>query len=190
MTTFSSTPPRKASLQGRPAVFLDRDGTLIEDDGYLREPEDMRMYDSTVEALRLLRESFLLFIVTNQVGVAKGLLTMEDVHRVNDGLVRRLASEGIEIVEVFVCPHATEDNCPCRKPKPFFLHQAADRYGIDLARSFTVGDHLHDVDFGTNAGAKGIFVLTGHGSHHIDELSADTLVAKDILDAAQMILKD
>lgn len=172
----------------RPAVFLDRDGTLIDDLGYVSDPALAVLLPGVVEALHLLRDRFELFMVTNQVGVARGFLTMAEVDRVNAKIVGELAAAGVPIREVYVCPHDRTENCACHKPKPLFLHRAAADYRIDLARSYTIGDHGHDVAFGEAVGGRGIFVLTGHGAKHRHELPPETLVAPDLLAAARLIL--
>jgi len=180
--------PTENSATGQPAVFLDRDGTLIEDRGHLRSPEEVVFYPATVPALRQLQPHFRLFIVTNQPGVSKGEVTMADVQRVNDYVASRLREAGIEIAAVYCCPHQRVEACACIKPNPFFLEQAAREHDVDLRRSFTVGDHPHDVHFARSAGATGIFVLTGHGAKHRDELDAEDIVAKDIQEAVGIIL--
>jgi len=184
----SNARPTKHSPAATPAVFFDRDGTLIEDRGHLRSPDEVVFYPATVAALRRLQPHFRLFIVTNQPGVSIGEVTMADVQRVNDHVVARLREAGIEIAAVYCCPHQRSEDCACIKPKPFFMEQAAHEHGVDLARSFTVGDHPHDVHLARNAGATGIFVLTGHGNKHLDELTADDIVAEDILEAADIII--
>jgi D-glycero-D-manno-heptose 1,7-bisphosphate phosphatase len=170
------------------AVFLDRDGTIIEDRGYLRDPGEVVFLPGAFESLRRLGEEFRLFIVTNQSGVARKEITPRDVDIVNAHVVAELAAAGVEIVEAYVCPHCREDGCSCIKPHPHFLHEAARRYGVDLARSFTVGDHPHDVEFGHAAGGLGIYVLTGHGVRHRPELSAGLAVAADIRQATDWML--
>jgi len=177
-----------SSASSRPAVFLDRDGTLIDDLGYVADPAQAVLLPGVTEGLRLLRDRFELFMVTNQVGVARGFLTMPEVERVNARIVGQLAAAGVVIRHVYVCPHDRTENCACHKPKPLFLHQAAADYGIDLARSYTVGDHDHDVAFGEAVGGTGIFVLTGHGAKHRHELAPGTLVVPDLLAAARLIL--
>jgi D-glycero-D-manno-heptose 1,7-bisphosphate phosphatase len=172
-----------------PAVFLDRDGTVIEDRGHLAHPSDVVFYPDTVDALRRLQERFLLFLVTNQPWVARGILTSEDVDRVNAWVVAHLAEHGVVITAVYVCPHERSDGCSCIKPKPYFLHQAAAEYGLDLPRSFTVGDHPHDVEFARSAGARGVYVRTGHGSKHVDDLAADEIITAGIAEAADWILR-
>jgi D-glycero-D-manno-heptose 1,7-bisphosphate phosphatase len=165
------------SSANRPAVFLDRDGTLIEDRGHLRLP-----------ALRQLQPHFRLFIVTNQSGISKGEVTGAEVQCVNDHVTSRLHEAGIEIAATYCCPHQRSDNCACIKPKPLFLERAAREHSVDLRRSFAVGDHPHDVEFARNAGATGIYVLTGHGPKHRAELAPGTVVAQDIGEATEIIL--
>ncbi len=173
----------------RPAVFLDRDGTIIEDRGHLSRPSQVAFFAGTVSALRRLKEHFELFIVTNQSGVAKGLLTMEDVGRVNGHVLSYLSGFGIRIIDTYVCPHDASDGCECIKPKPYFLRKAEKNHGIDLSRSFAVGDHPHDVAFAENAGAQGIYVLSGHGIKHRSELWEDARIAAGIEQAADIICK-
>ncbi len=172
----------------RAAVFLDRDGTIIEDRGHLARPEDAAFYPDTFSALRRLQERFALFIVTNQNGVAKGIVTIEDVERVNAHVVDRLAAEGIAVRAVYTCPHQRSDGCPCIKPKPFFLLRAAAEHGIDLGASWSVGDHPSDVELVRGSGGRGVFVLTGHGIKHRAEISPDVPVAPGIAEAAGVIL--
>jgi len=172
----------------RPAVFLDRDGTIIEDCGHLSRPEQVVFFEDTIPALLQLQQHFDLFIVTNQSGVAKGIINTDDVARVNDHVLFHLTAFGVRIVETYVCPHAAADNCRCMKPGPYFLQQAAQSYFIDLPASYVIGDHPHDVKFAENAGATGIYVLSGHGMQHRAELPLEhTAIVPGILEAAQLI---
>ncbi|MBM4043710.1 MAG: HAD family hydrolase [Planctomycetes bacterium] len=174
--------------QARPAVFLDRDGTLMEDRGHIRSPSEVIFFPDSPAALQRLGKQFLLFIVTNQPGVAEGVVTMEEVERVHAHVVAQLAQWGIHIHEVYVCPHRRSENCGCIKPRPYFLLKAAESYGLDLSRSFVVGDHPHDMDFAHSVGASGVYVLTGHGAKHRSELADPTLVVPGIRQAADWIL--
>jgi histidinol-phosphate phosphatase family protein len=170
-------------------VFLDRDGTLIEDRGHLQSPAEVAFFPQTVQALRLLRDRFLLFIVTNQRGIAEGLLSHDDADRVNAHVTKRLAEAGVSIAEVYVCPHRRSEGCACIKPNPHFLRRAAEEYRLDLRRSYAVGDHPHDVEFAHNVGACGIYVLTGHGAKHRRELEQNAVVVPGILEAARWIVE-
>jgi len=169
------------------AIFLDRDGTIIEDVGHLRDPSDVVLFPETFPALRKLQNYFLLFIVTNQAGIAEGKISRSDANRVNSGIVAALAEGGVEVTDVYVCPHRRSDNCHCIKPKPYFLKRAATLYGLDLSKSFIVGDHPHDIQLAKNVGARGIYVFTGHGEKHLAELPQDTEVATGIMEAAEKI---
>ena len=173
----------------RPALFLDRDGTIIDDLGYLSKKEDVFFFKDTVSSLLLLQKHFALFIVTNQSGVAKGLISGRDVDRVNEYIVNHLAEAGIRILETYVCPHDRSDNCICMKPKPYFIEKAEKNHSIDIKRSFVLGDHPHDVEFGLNAGAGAIYLLSGHGKKHRHELNKNAPIVKGIGEAAKLILE-
>lgn len=173
----------------KPAIFLDRDGTLIKDSGFLSDPAKAVIYSFTVEALKLLEEKFELFIVTNQCGVANGIISDEQVEKVNQFIIDYLAVEGIEIKDCYVCPHAIDAGCKCRKPQPFFARQAARKYKLDLSRSYVIGDHLSDINFAKAFGGKGVYVMTGHGGHHRHSVSDDAIVCRNLLYAAKKILK-
>ena len=180
--------PLDLSNRLAPAVFLDRDGTLIEDKGSLRSSTQVVFYDATVPALRRLQEHFRLFIVTNQSGVAKRELTLDEANQVNAHVVERLREHGVQIGAVYCCPHQRTDTCACIKPKHHFLLHAAQWHGLDLRRSFVIGDHPHDVELARNADATGIYVLTGHGLKHRGELRGDDVVTANIAAAADWIL--
>lgn len=176
------------------AFFLDRDGTIIKDKGYLGSIDQVEFYPFTVNCLRRLQEKFLLFIVTNQSGIAKGIVTQEQVDAVNSFVVAELKSSGINICAVYSCPHHRNDNCLCHKPKTFFAEKAAKDFNIDLVNSYVAGDHPGDVEFAFNAGAKGIYVLTGHGKKHYTEIKnlpylKDIKVFRSLKTATQNILQ-
>ena len=170
-------------------MFLDRDGTIIEDRGDLSDPAQVVFFRDTVSWLRRLSDHFTLFIVTNQSGVAKGMISIQDVERVNSYVTSYLARYGVPIVATYVCPHERASGCHCIKPNPHFLKKAEGDYGIDLRSSFVIGDHPHDVDFALGVGATGIYVLSGHGMKHRGELSEEAVVANGIAEAAEYILE-
>jgi D-glycero-D-manno-heptose 1,7-bisphosphate phosphatase len=172
----------------RPAIFWDRDGTLIEDRGHLSDVSDVIFYPGTINALCRLHNCFLFFIVTNQPGVAKGMIGIDDVERINAHVVSRLADAGIAISAVYVCLHRRADQCECIKPNPYFLHKAAEDFRVSLPDSFVVGDHPHDVELAERAGAQGVYVCTGHGLKHLNELRGRQVVVSDIEAAADWIL--
>lgn len=170
------------------AVFLDRDGTIIEDRGHVRDVAEVLFYPATVPALRLLQVRYRLFIVTNQSGVGKGELTLTEANLINDYVVQWLRRHGVLITAVYCCPHRRDEGCICIKPNPHFLEQAAREHGVDLRSSYTVGDHPHDVELAYNAGATGIYVLTGHGEKHREQLRSNAIVVRHIGEAADWIL--
>jgi L-threonylcarbamoyladenylate synthase len=177
----------RSAAAPRPALFLDRDGTLVEDVGTIRSPDQLRLYADTVDALRSLGGRYLLFVITNQPGIAKGLVSLEEVRAVNAALDATLRREGVDILEWFVCPHARTEGCGCIKPKPEFVLRARDSYGLDLRRSFVIGDHPHDALTAKELGVHGLYLLTGHGGRHIAELPIEVPVFHRISDAADWI---
>jgi len=184
---------------GRPAVFLDRDGTIIRESDYLRRPEQVRLLPHAADALHRLQEAgFALVVVTNQSGVARGLLTEVDLAQVHDLLRSRLARRGVQLDAVYYCPHHPEAarpeyrrTCTCRKPSPGLLLQAAEHLDLDLAHSFAVGDSARDLAAGRAAGCRTVLVRTGYGRRTEAEAGPDLPadhIADSISDAADWIL--
>jgi D-glycero-D-manno-heptose 1,7-bisphosphate phosphatase len=171
----------------RPAIFLDRDGTIIQDVGYIKTPQAVEFFPETIASLLQLQEYFLLFIITNQSGISKGITTENEVMLVNDFIVSALKSKGIIISEVYCCPHDHSDRCDCKKPNPYFIHQAEKSFQLDLSKSYLIGDHPSDVECGLNATITPIYVLTGHGEKHRDELVSECLICEDIAAASALI---
>lgn len=172
----------------RAAIFLDRDGTLIEDVGILDSVEKIELYSDTVDALRKLQEQYQLFVLTNQSGISLGVVTREQVDEVNAYLDAMLREEGIDIKAWYVCPHHRSEGCSCIKPKPEFVLQAQQDYDLDLNRSFVIGDHPHDAVTAQEEGVFGLYLLTGHGGRHLSELGLEHPVFHRISDAAAWIL--
>ena len=149
-------------MSGDRAVFLDRDGTLIDDVGYIADAEEVRLVPGAAEALRALREAgFRLVVVSNQSGLGRGLVTQEQADAVHERFVRELESAGAGIDAAYYCPHAPQDDCDCRKPKPGMLLDAARDLGLDLERSFMVGNSEVDVGAGEAAGTRSILLADG-----------------------------
>jgi len=171
-----------------PAVFLDRDGTIIEDIGYIKNPLHLIFYPESFQALNIIQEYFLLFIITNQSGIAKGLTAEDEVKEVNKSLIEILRSRNIRVYDIFYCPHKAEDSCTCRKPNPYFINRAAELYNLNLVDSYIIGDHPSDAKCGLNAGVEPIYLLTGHGRKHQEELTHDVKICENILDAAHYII--
>lgn len=174
----------------QPAVFLDRDGTIIEDKGFIRSPAEVSFLPGIFSGLRKIQKTFLLFIVTNQPGIALGHIKLEEAQEVNRFILSELESQGIKIHQVFTCPHRREDNCQCRKPKPYFLLQAAKEFNVDLVGSYVIGDHPSDMELARASGTRGIYVLTGHGPKHLPELASPFPVVSNLEEAVTLILEE
>ena len=128
-------------------MFLDRDGTLIEEREYLRQPEEVAIFPGAAAALKKLQDAgFLLFVVSNQSGVGRGYFTLADVEAVHAHLARELAREGVQFEKIYFAPEAPDQPSRGRKPSPQFLFDARDEFGVDLARSFMIGDKLIDLE--------------------------------------------
>ena len=175
------------------AVFLDRDGTLNKDPapGYVHKIEDFELLPGVIEGLKMLRDDFIFIIITNQSGIGRGYYTEEDFFAFNNLLVETLAKEGIIIQATYFCPHLREENCDCRKPNTKNIDISVNKYNINKAESWMIGDHPSDIQLGINAGIKTVFLLTGHGLKHTDDLKerniTPTFIAEDFLTAAKFI---
>ena len=180
-------------MELKKAIFLDRDGTINEDEGYVYEGEKFKLLPGVIEGLKLLQNDFIFFIVTNQSGIARGYYTYNQYLNFNDLVIRKLKENKISIEETYCCPHITEDNCECKKPKTYFIDKAVNEYNIDVKKSWMIGDHPSDIQFGLNAGCKTVYLKTGHGPKHFKELKEKdinpTTIAPDFLSAAQSIME-
>jgi D-glycero-D-manno-heptose 1,7-bisphosphate phosphatase len=175
------------------AIFLDRDGTLIAEKNYLCRAEDVEIFPGAGRALKKLSDAgFKLFIVSNQSGVGRGYFTLVEVDRVNEHLVRELARDGVRFEKIYIAPEAPDKPSRGRKPSPQFLFDARDEFGLDMTRSYLIGDKLIDLECGWNAGVKkSILVRTGYGAElertEPDQL-ARAVVVDDLNKAADWIL--
>lgn len=143
-------------MAGRRALFLDRDGTLIVDVGYPRDPDAVVLLPGVTAALRSLPADVALVIVTNQSGLARGTITLAEADAVQARVDALFAAAGVTFAGVYRCPHGPDDGCACRKPRPGLLERAAAELGLDLARSVIVGDKPSDVAAGRAVGVRGI----------------------------------
>lgn len=176
----------------RKAVFLDRDGTINADPGYLGDPEKFHFLPGVIGGLKRLREAgFLIFVVSNQSGIARGFFKDEDLKKIHDKMTAALNAEGIELDGIYYCPHHPAERCSCRKPSPKMVLEASRSFDIDLRDSFFIGDRASDIETGKNAGCGAILVLTGAGSETLKGLSAAQKpdhVADDLAGAVSWIL--
>jgi D-glycero-D-manno-heptose 1,7-bisphosphate phosphatase len=184
----------------RRAVFLDRDGTLIEESGYLDRLERLVFFPFSVDAVRVLnRAGFAVVVVTNQAGIARGIVRESFVAEAHRHIADRLEAGGAKIDGFYYCPHYPDGvvekyriTCDCRKPEPGLLRRAASDMDLDLERSFVVGDRWHDLAAGRAVGARGVLVRTGVGRS--DEAKPDASVVPDaivdnLMEAAAWILQ-
>jgi len=178
----------------KPAVFLDRDGTLIEDKDYLHKPEEVVIFPGAAGALKKLRDAgFKLFLITNQSGVGRGFFTLADVEKVHAYLSSELARQGVEFEKIYIAPEAPEQPSRGRKPSPQFLFDARDEFGIDLSQSYMIGDKLIDLECGWNAGVRNsILVRTGYGKEVAKKLEDGTraCVCDSLTQASDWILNE
>lgn len=162
----------------KPAIFFDRDGTLNEEIGYAKDPARIRLLPGAPEAVAIARQAgFLTVIISNQSGIARGLMSEDQAQSVNRRVVELLLAFGSTIDGVYYCPHHPQGKvekfsiaCACRKPQPGLLQQAASELGINLKESFVIGDKASDVESAAAAGAMGILVRTGYGNDQADEI--------------------
>jgi D-glycero-D-manno-heptose 1,7-bisphosphate phosphatase len=179
----------------RPAVFLDRDGTIAEEVGYLNHASRFRMFPFVAAAVRRLNEAGLpVVVVTNQSGVGRGYFPESLVRTVNEVMTRQLAAAQARIDAIYYCPHTSSECCECRKPKIGMLERAAREHSLDLRRSFVVGDRYGDIELARNAQAHSILVRTGYGEGelmwHSEKWSVQPdFVAEDLRDATDWILR-
>ena len=170
------------------AVFLDRDGTVnVGVPVYERVDSISKviLLPGTIEALKLLGGlDYGVFFVTNQAGISEGLINLKEFEQINNKVLELISPSGITILKTYICPHAENDNCNCRKPQPTLLLQAAKEFNIDLASSWMIGDRPSDVLTGVNAGTKTILTKTGVPTV---ESKFATLTTPSLLEAAQYI---
>lgn len=155
-----------ADLTGKSnrAVFFDRDGTINVEKNYLYRIKDFQFISGVPQALKNLQDAgFLLVMVTNQSGIARGYFTAGDVRLLHEYMCLELKRYQVNIDGIYFCPHHPEDECNCRKGKPGMILQAADDLEIDLSRSFMIGDKLSDIEAGTSAGCRSFLITTGYG---------------------------
>jgi len=193
-----SSPPEAPPGHGRPAVFLDRDGTIIEDVDYLTRPDQLRLIPGAAAAIRQFNERNIpVVVVTNQSAVARGMLSEAGLAEIHERLRSMLAAEGARLDAIYYCPHhpdgsqaAYRRTCECRKPKAGMLLQAARDLNIDLTASIMIGDGLRDLEAGAAAGCRTlILVRTGHGAQEetkLDTFPCRVTIAPDLPASLQL----
>lgn len=174
----------------RAAVFLDRDGTIIVERDYLRDPAAVELEPAAVEGLRRLSAAGLrLVVLTNQSGIARGYFDAAAADAVNRRVADLLVDQGVAIAGWYICPHGPLDDCDCRKPRPQLARRAAADLDIALAGSWVIGDKRSDVELADAIGASGILVTTGHGGDHVAWAKAhERAVVRDLIEASALVL--
>jgi D,D-heptose 1,7-bisphosphate phosphatase len=182
------------------AVFLDRDGTINEDPGYLGDPLKVKLFPGAAKSLAELKSKlkFILIVISNQSGVARGLITKQMVDNVNEKINELLNEENTSIDAFYYCTshpdYNSSEECECRKPSPKLVFDAAEDFQIDLSKSYFVGDSVADIQCGINAGLKTLLVKTGYGNESISILQNQnkipTFVAENLSHACSVIIKD
>ena len=168
-----------------PAIFLDRDGTIMRDVDYCGDPKDVDVFEGVADALRKLKDrGYKLLVITNQSGIGRGYFTEEEYRAVEREVSQQIGADVIDAT--YFCPHLPDRACKCRKPSPEMILEAAQDHKLDLAQSFFVGDKASDIQCGRNAGVKTILVRTGYGKEVSKGLP--DFVARDLVEAANIIV--
>lgn len=178
-------------MSARPAVFLDRDGTIMVEESYLADPDEVALVPGAAEAMKRLRDAgFALVIVTNQSGIARGLYSLSDYQAVAARLEEVLEARGVAPDATRYCPHHPDHTgpCDCRKPATGMHRSAEAELGIDLLASYYVGDKITDVVPARSLGGQGILVRTGYGEDEEEDVADDVWVVDDLAAAADAIL--
>ena len=164
-------------------IFLDRDGTINKDYGYVYKTEDLVFLPGVVEGLKLLQDNgYMLIIITNQSGISRKYFSIDEYNIFNSHLINELKKYNIEIKDVYMCPHRDEDNCECRKPKTKLFLDAIKKYNIDLDNSYAIGDKERDLAICNETSIKGILLT--------DKSNNDYICKSNLYEAANYIIKD
>ncbi|QER41784.1 HAD family hydrolase [Thermodesulfobacterium sp. TA1] len=183
-------------MEKKTAVFLDRDGTINEEMGYINDLSRVRLLPGVAEGLKLLQDKgFKLIVITNQSGPARGYFPESLVFETNKLIQKRLAKKGVKLDDFLVCFHGPNEGCDCRKPNPGLVLKALEKHLIDLTKSYFIGDKIVDIETGKRLGLKTILVLTGYGKGELKYVAPKKgiypdWIAKNLKEAAEIILKD
>lgn len=182
--TNSKTKDQKPKTK---TVFIDRDGTLIEEVNFLSRVDDLRFFPFTDESIRLLKENgFLIIVVTNQSGIARKIFTESAMHEIHEKIQNDLSAK---LDGFYFCPHLPTEGCNCRKPNLGMIEKACEDFEIDLENSWMIGDKILDVELGLKANIKTALVLTGYGAGDLEKLERKPdLVAENLLEAVKTIV--
>ena len=186
----------------RPAVFIDRDGTISEEVGYVNHPSRFQLYPYSIEAIKLLNdENWLAIVITNQAGVARGYFSEDVVKQIHEQMIRKMNDASARLDAIYYCAHHPTVgeppyrlDCDCRKPKAGLIERAAADFEIDLASSWMIGDRYSDIELAHNAGLKSAFVLSGYGRGEWEYQSKGwkvqpDLISENLLESVKSILQ-
>lgn len=175
---------------GRKAVFLDRDGTIVEDVNYCSRVEDLHILPGVAEAIKLLnRDGFKVVVITNQSGIGRGYFNENTLAQIHGKMHCELSKHGAKVDLIYYCPHHPDDGCECRKPKISLFLQAAKKLDIDIGRSSVVGDRQMDIDAAKTLGCKSVLVTTGPLKAK-DITDPPDFTAGNLLEAARWIIRE
>lgn len=171
-------------------ALIDRDGTINVEKHYLSDPEQLELIPGAAAAIRRLNQAgWGVAVITNQSGVGRGYFGLDRLAQVHERLVSMLSAEGARVDGIYICPHAPDDDCACRKPLPGMVEQAVAELHFDPKKAVMIGDKEVDVELGLAVGAKTFLVRTGHGHKHVDGTKADHVV-DDLPRAVDLILAE
>jgi D-glycero-D-manno-heptose 1,7-bisphosphate phosphatase len=182
---------RQASIMNtNRAIFIDRDGVINHDYGYVFKWSDFKFIAGSIDAMRLLyNNGFLLFIITNQSGISREFYSESDLSALNEDMCAFLSKYGVKIQQIYYCPHMPEDKCICRKPSPELILRAQKDHRVDLRQSYMIGDKMSDIEAGLNAGV-GSQILIDQSDRYASQPSSTFSIAKSLYEAAKTILKE
>ena len=172
------------------AIFLDRDGVINKEVSYLSDPDKFEFIEGSIDALRDLKNmGYLLIVITNQAGIARGYFTENTLSKIHTKMTMILKNYEIEIDGIYICPHHPNFTgpCECRKPKPGMIIDASNKYNVDLNQSYMIGDTLKDIETGINAHCKTVLLLTGYGKEEVKKIAniKPDFIFKNLLEFAQ-----
>ena len=170
-------------------IFLDRDGVINHEVGYLHKIKDFKFIEGVFETCLYFKSlGFEIIVITNQSGIARNYYGEQEFHEVNNWMLNQFKLKGVEILDVFYCPHSPNDSCDCRKPKPGMFLQAKKKYNIDMSNSWMIGDKEDDINAAISAGiSQTILVRSGH---KIDEYNTNSAYVVDSIQSAKSVIKD
>jgi len=176
-------------------IFLDRDGVINENlnNDYVKRWDEFRFLPKAKEAIKILTDAdWSIIIISNQAGIGRGIVSAQAVEEINTRMIDEIERCGGKVKAVYYCPHRPDENCECRKPKPGMLLRAAREFGIELSKSYLIGDSITDIQAGAQAGCTTVLVKTGWGKEHLEKRGEWSVnpnyIASDLCEAAELLL--